>query len=287
MQINPIRTSESRSVNFACNNQIRKPEVDRQEQPTMVDYFNAANFINAVIPFKLSAEQAPREVNYAILNFKKVNDEANLFIKKALSQIEGVKKVSQIIAERKQETIDELTGPNGIIIKRITKSENGVATLEEFSPNGELFAKTECINGTPFSYITYPQSNSNVSTKIIFNSKGLPISIQETNNATTRKLSFDKNGEPSFYSIQKNNENTFNTIRYKNDLPLLFRNHQAIDDYGNQSATNAIVFENGKPKLVIDGLSQKSIDKGYQLIGENWVEDTDNVMKELFSLNLY
>ena len=95
----------------------------------------------------------------------------------------------------------------------------------------------------------------------------------------------NSNGNPSHYSIKGNNGDAPDTISYENGLPVLYTKNHKVEDGGRQNASMVVAFESGKPKMVVSGLSQKSIDRGYQLIDGKWVEDKDCAMENLSSFD--
>ena len=98
--------------------------------------------------------------------------------------------MSRIIYDRKQDHVDELLSPDGRVVKRITKHENGISVLEEFSPNGELFARTKFLKGKPLSYRIVPQANGFFK-EIDFGPDGNPTRVREINDVL-EELYFDE-----------------------------------------------------------------------------------------------
>ena len=294
MLVTPVKLNSNGAINFSANAKNLPHGTStssgiHNNDKGLVDYMGAAKYVNAVIPYRLNAAKTPNDVNYALADFQIVNKEATSFIEDSLKEIDGVYQISEILLNRSQGEVDEMVSPNGTVIKRITKSENGIDTLEEFSPNGKLVAKTVSIKGSPYSYKTNIYTNSDgseCSKEIKFNALGKPYSVKETTDGVARELYFDSDGNPDFYSAQKDGSDAFDTIRFKDGLPLFFRKEHSIDSYGNHSAQSAIVFENGKPNMVIVGLGQKDIDKGYQFADNKWAESTENVFQNLKELEI-
>lgn len=294
MLVTPVKLNSNGAINFSANAKnlphgtSTSSGIHNNDQ-SLVDYLGAANYVNAVMPYRLNAAKTPSNVNNALADFQIVNNEAISFIKDSLKEIDGVYQISDILLNRSQGEVDEMVNPDGVVVKRITKSENGIDTLEEFSPNGKLVAKTISINGSPYSYETniYTDSDGSECSKVIkFNALGKPYSVKETTGGVARELHFDSDGNPDFYLAQVEGSDVFDTIRFKDGLPLFFRKDDSIDSYGNHSAQSAIVFENGKPNMVIVGLGQTDIDKGYQFANNKWAESTENVSKNLKELGI-